>query len=78
MIWQRITIVKKPKSKTQPVSNALLYSIDTGCFYDFLFLYFEGIDYDSIELCKLNSKADIRNPLRYLLMNAVASRPAFK
>ena len=23
-------------------------------------------------------KADIRNPLRYLLMNAVASRPAFK
>ena len=24
------------------------------------------------------SKADIRNPLRYLLMNAVASRSAFK
>ncbi len=24
------------------------------------------------------SKADIRNPLRYLLMNAVTSRPAFK
>ena len=26
----------------------------------------------------LNSKADIRNPLCYLLMNAVASRSAFK
>ena len=25
-----------------------------------------------------DSKADIRNPLRYLLMNAVASRSAFK
>lgn len=26
----------------------------------------------------LQSKADIRNPLCYLLMNAIASRPAFK
>ena len=32
------------------------------------------------EACLTESicKADIRNPLRYLLMNAVASRPAFK
>ena len=34
----------------------------------------QKISRDSVD----NSKADIRNPLRYLLMNAVASRSAFK